>query len=207
MGTAEPAPGEDVQPVEGAPAHGSDPAPDQASPTAEQGERGIVASRDGTKLYFFHCCVSSLPQYRYTTDPTLVTWTTPVVAGDASMRPVSGNNCGNAAAECYRAHTFEFTETATAGNWVYIAKSDSGFGQSGRGTQVGTLGGAWSTQVDHGGSGGLSGGGESRATAFIDRGGAVIDDGVAPDGADDADRYRHRDRQCDRETRERRDNE
>ena len=62
----------------------------------------LVASRDGSKLYFFNCCVSSLPQYRYTTDPTLATWTTPVAAGDASMRPVSGNNCGLAAAECYR---------------------------------------------------------------------------------------------------------
>ncbi|MEK6225545.1 MAG: RHS repeat-associated core domain-containing protein [Chloroflexota bacterium] len=134
----------------------------------------LVASRDGTKLYLFHCCVSSLPQYRYTTDPTLTTWTSPVAAGDVSIRPVSGNNCGNAAAECYRAHTFEFTETATTGSWVYIAKSDSGYGQSGRGTQVGTLGGAWSAQVDHGGSGGLSGGGESRATTFLDRGGAVI---------------------------------
>ena len=134
----------------------------------------LVASRDGTKLYLFNCCVSSLPQYRYTTDPALVTWTSPVPAGDASMRVVSGNNCGLAAAECYRAHTFEFTETATAGNWVYIAKSDSGYGQSGRGTQVGTLGGSWSAQVDHGGSGGLSGGGESRATAFLDRAGNVI---------------------------------
>jgi RHS repeat-associated protein len=134
----------------------------------------LVASRDGTKLYLFHCCVSSLPQYRYTTDPTLVTWTSPVAAGDSSMRLVTGNNCGLAAAECYRAHTFEFTETAVAGNWVYIAKSDSGYGQSGRGTQVGTLGGAWSAQVDHGGSGGLSGGGESRATTFLDRGGAVV---------------------------------
>ena len=136
----------------------------------------LVASRDGSKLYLFHCCVSSLPQYRWTTDPALVTWTSPAAAGDASMRLVSNNNCGNAAAECYRAHWFEFTETATAGSWVYITKSDSGFGQSGRGTQVGTLGptGAWSTQVDHGGSGGLSGGGESRATAFIDRSGNVI---------------------------------
>ncbi len=108
----------------------------------------LVTSRSGNTLYFFNCCVSSLPQYRSTTDPTLVTWTSPAPAGDASMRAVSGNNCGNAGAECYRAHTFEFTETATAGQWVYIAKSDSGWGQSGRGTQVGTLGGAWSTQVD-----------------------------------------------------------
>lgn len=134
----------------------------------------LVTSRDGSTLYFFNCCVSNRPQYRSTTDPTLVTWTSPVAAGDTTMRVVSGNSCGNAAQECYRAHTFEFTETATAGQWVYIAKSDSGFGQSGRGTQVGTLGGAWSAQVDHGGSGGLSGGGESRATAFIDRNGNVI---------------------------------
>ncbi|HEY6202469.1 MAG TPA: RHS repeat-associated core domain-containing protein [Candidatus Limnocylindria bacterium] len=134
----------------------------------------LITSRDGSTLYFFHCCVSSLPQYRSTTDPALVTWTSSAPAGDASIRPVSNNNCGNAAAECYRAHTFEFTETATAGQWVYITKSDSGWGQSGRGTQVGTLGGAWSAQVDHGGSGGLSGGGESRATAFLDRGGNVI---------------------------------
>lgn len=134
----------------------------------------LVASRDGTTLYLFSCCVSSRPQYRSTTDAALATWTTPVAAGDATMRVVTGNNCGNAAAECYRAHTFEFTETATAGNWVYIAKSDSGFGQSGRGTQVGALGGSWSAQVDHGGSGGLSGGGESRATAFVDRSGNII---------------------------------
>ena len=134
----------------------------------------LVTSRDGSTLYLFHCCVSSRPQYRSTTDPTLVTWTSPAPAGDTSMRVVTGNNCGLAAQECYRAHTFEFTETATAGSWVYIAKSDSGFGQSGRGTQVGTLGGSWSGQIDHGGSGGLSGGGESRATAFLDRSGNVI---------------------------------
>lgn len=134
----------------------------------------LVTSRSGSTLYLFNCCVSNLPQYRSTTDATLVIWTSPAPAGDGTMRWVSGNNCGNAAAECYRAHTFEFTETATAGQWVYITKSDSGFGQSGRGTQVGALGGAWSTQVDHGGSGGLSGGGESRATAFIDRAGNVI---------------------------------
>jgi RHS repeat-associated protein len=134
----------------------------------------LVTSRDGNTLYLFHCCVSGRPQFRSTADPTLVTWTSPAAAGDTSMRVVSGNNCGLAAQECYRAHTFEFTETATAGSWVYIAKSDSGFGQSGRGTQVGTLGGSWSGQVDHGGSGGLSGGGESRATAFLDRSGNVI---------------------------------
>ena len=134
----------------------------------------LMTSHSGSTLYLFNCCVSSLPQYRSTTDPTLVTWTTAAPAGDASMRVVTSNNCGNAGQECYRAHTFEFMETATAGQWVYIAKSDSGYGQSGRGTQVGTLGGAWSTQVDHGGSGGLSGGGESRATTFLDRGGNVV---------------------------------
>src|SRR5947208_8639101 len=66
-------------------------------------------------------------------------------------------------------------ETAIAGRWVYIAKSDSGFGQSGRGTQVGTLGGSWSTQVDLGGSGGLTGCcGESTAASFLDRDGNII---------------------------------
>jgi RHS repeat-associated protein len=134
----------------------------------------LVTSRDGSTLYFFHCCVSNRPQYRSTTDATLVTWTTPATAGDSSMNWVSGNNCGSAGAECYRAHSFEFTETATAGQWMYITKSDSGSGQSGRGTQVGTLGGPWSAQFDHGGSGGVSGGGESRATAFLDRSGDVI---------------------------------
>lgn len=85
----------------------------------------LITSRDGTKLYLFNCCVSSIPQYRFTTDPTLATWSTPAAAGDGTMRAVSGNNCGNAGAECYRAHTFEFTETATAGSWVYITKSDA----------------------------------------------------------------------------------
>ena len=65
-------------------------------------------------------------------------------------------------------------ETATAGRWLYIAKSDAGFGQSGRGTQYGSLGGSWSSQIDLGGSGGASGsGGESTATSFLDRSGNI----------------------------------
>lgn len=135
----------------------------------------LGASRNGATLYLFSCCVSSLPQYRSTVDPALATWSAAAVAGDATMRLVAGNNCGNSGQECYRAHAFEFMETATPGQWIYIAKSDSGFGQSGRGTQVGTLGGAWSAQVDHGGSGGVTGCcGDSRATTFLDRSGNIL---------------------------------
>jgi hypothetical protein len=46
-GAAEPAPGGEVQAVEGAPIHAPDTAPHQASPTAEEGGLGDVASRDG----------------------------------------------------------------------------------------------------------------------------------------------------------------
>lgn len=135
----------------------------------------LVTSRDGTKLYVFACCdANSHPTYSYTTDATLATWTAFATTGDASMHAVSNNNCGNSGQECYRAHLFEFTELPS-GSWLFITKSASGYGQSGRGTQVGTLGGAWSTQVDLGGSGGISGCcGESRATAFVDRNGYVF---------------------------------
>ena len=132
----------------------------------------VVASRDAQTLYVFSSS-GQLPKYRSTTDTGLVTWSTAADAGDASMAVPSPNNCGNAGQECYRAHGFSFMETATAGNWVYVAKSASGFGQSGRGTQVGTLGGSWSTQVDHFGSGGLSGGGQSSATTFLGRDGSI----------------------------------
>ncbi|MGH8733593.1 MAG: sialidase family protein, partial [Burkholderiales bacterium] len=131
----------------------------------------LVASRDGTKLYLFNHVSGQVPKYRYTTD--LSTWTTAANAGDGTMRLPSGNNCGSAGQECYRAHSFGFMETASTGSWVYITKSDSGWGQSGRGTQVGTLGGSWSTQVDHFGSGGISGGGDSTATTFLGRSGEV----------------------------------
>ena len=127
----------------------------------------VVASHDGATLYIFTAASSARPYYRSSTN--LTTWSTAAVAGDSSMRVVTGNNCGSAGNECYRAHTFGFMETATSGTWVYITKSDSGWGQSGRGTQVGSLGGSWSTQVDHGGSGGISGGGESTATTFLGR--------------------------------------
>lgn len=131
----------------------------------------VVASHDGATLYVFTAVSGARPQYRASTN--LTSWSSAAAAGDTSMRVVTGNNCGNAGQECYRAHAFGFMETATAGTWVYIAKSDAGWSQSGRGTQVGTLGGSWSTQVDHGGSGGLSGGGESMATTFLDRSGNV----------------------------------
>lgn len=131
----------------------------------------VVASHSGTTLYMFTASSGNRPQYRSTTN--LTTWSSAAAAGDTSMRVANGNNCGNAGDECYRAHAFGFMETATTGTWIYISKSDSGYGQSGRGTQVGTLGGSWSSQVDHGGSGGLSGGGESTATTFLDRDGNV----------------------------------
>ena len=137
----------------------------------------VTTSRDGQTMYFFTAVGSVIPTFRSTTDLTLVSWTAAAPAGDASMRTAGGNyggnNCGNAGAECYRAHDYQFMETAIPGRWVYIAKSDSGFGQSGRGTQYGTLGGSWSSQIDLGGSGGLSGGGESGATTFLDRAGNI----------------------------------
>jgi len=131
----------------------------------------VVASHSGATLYLFKATSGAVPTYRSTTD--LSSWTSAAAAGDSSMRVVTGNNCGSAGQECYRAHAFGFMETATSGSWVYIAKSDAGFGQSGRGTQVGMLGGSWSTQVDHGGSGTISGGGESTATTFLGRDGSV----------------------------------
>lgn len=138
----------------------------------------VTASRDGQTLYLFNASGAVIPTYRSTTDLSLTTWTTPGPAGDATMRTAGGqygaNNCGNVGAECYRAHLYQFMETAIPGRWVYIAKSDSGFGQSGRGTQFGALGGAWSAQIDLGGSGGVSGGGESGATTFLDRSGNVL---------------------------------
>jgi RHS repeat-associated protein len=134
----------------------------------------LVASRDSATLYFFHAAVDSIPQYRSTTDSTLATWSSPTAAGGVSMRQAKGNSCGNSGQECYRAHAYSFMETATAGTWLYIAKSDAGWAQSGRGTQVGTLGGTWSTQVDLGGSGGLTGCcGESTATTFLDHSGDI----------------------------------
>jgi RHS repeat-associated protein len=133
----------------------------------------VVASHAGTTLYVFTAVNGQKPKYRSSTDSTLATWSSAVDAGDSSMRVAAANNCGSAGQECYRAHAFGFMETATSGSWVYISKSDSGWGQSGRGTQVGTLGGSWSTQVDHLGSGGLSGGGDGTATTFLDRSGNV----------------------------------
>jgi RHS repeat-associated protein len=134
----------------------------------------VVTSKDQQSLYVFTATNGSVPQYRLSTDATLVTWSSAAAAGDSSMRVAAGNNCGSAGNECYRAHAFQFTETASAGRWLYIAKSDAGYGQSGRGTQYGTLGGSWSTQIDLGGSGGLSGGGESTATTFLDRAGNLV---------------------------------
>jgi RHS repeat-associated protein len=134
----------------------------------------LVSSRDGLTLYFFSAAADTVPQYRSTTDSTLAIWSSPAAAGGASMRPAKNNSCGSSGQECYRAHAYSFMETATAGTWIYIAKSDAGFAQSGRGTQVGTLGGTWSAQVDLGGSGGLDGCcGESTATTFLDRAGAI----------------------------------
>jgi RHS repeat-associated protein len=131
----------------------------------------LVASRNAQTLYLFTAVSGYKPKYRSTTN--LTSWTSAADAGDSSMRVATGNNCGSAGQECYRAHAFGFMETATSGTWIYISKSDSGWGQSGRGTQVGSLGGSWSTQVDHLGSGGISGGGDSTATTFLDRSGAV----------------------------------
>jgi hypothetical protein len=63
----------------------------------------VVGSRDGQTLYLFSSTGGTIPQYWSTTDPTLTTWTGPSAAGDASMYPAYGSNCGNAGAECYRA--------------------------------------------------------------------------------------------------------
>jgi hypothetical protein len=132
----------------------------------------LVASHDGQTLYVFSGVGSIV--YRATTDPTLAVWSVAVPAGDSTMRAASNNNCGASQPECYRAHAYSFMETATPGRWIYVAKSDAGFGQSGRGTQVGSLGGSWSLQVDHGGSGGITGCcGHSTATTMLDRDGAV----------------------------------
>lgn len=133
----------------------------------------LIASRDGSRLYFFSCCVGGTlpgtPQYRYTTDPGLANWTTAAAAGDSSMAIAQHNNCGGGG-ECIRAHNFSFMENA-AGQWVYVAMTTGGF--TSRATQVGVLGGSWSAQVNMGGEGGLSSGGESNATTFLDRSGNV----------------------------------
>lgn len=112
----------------------------------------LTTSGDGQTLYFFTAVGAVIPNFRSTTDLALVNWTAAAPAGDSSMRTAGGayggNNCGNAGAECYRTHDYQFNGDRDPGRWVYIAKSDSGFGQSGRGTQYGTLGGSWSTQID-----------------------------------------------------------
>lgn len=134
----------------------------------------LLASRDGGTLYVFDWTGTGVPRYRFTTDSTLATWSAWAAAGDSSMVVPSWNNCGSSGQECYRAHNFGFMETASPGVWLYIAKSPAGFGQSGRGTQVGVLGGGWSPQVDHGGSGGATGCcGESTPTTFLDRAGNI----------------------------------
>jgi RHS repeat-associated protein len=146
----------------------------------------LVASRDGTRVYLFSCCVGQLPQYRYTTDANLLTWTAPAAAGDASMHLVHASDCSTGGSwhiyECERSRNFDFTETATAGQWIYVARADSGFTNGSRGTQVGPLGGPWSAQVDHGGTGGLNCCGHGNASVFLDRGGAVYFIRVAPFG-------------------------
>jgi RHS repeat-associated protein len=137
----------------------------------------LTASRDGTRLYFFSCCVSGLPQYRYTTDPALGSWTSATNAGDGTMHLVFSSDCSTGGAyhiyECERSRNFDFLETATSGQWLYISRADSGYTNGSRGTQVGTLGGTWSAQVDHGGSGGLNCCAEGNASAFLDRNGAI----------------------------------
>jgi RHS repeat-associated protein len=130
----------------------------------------LVASRDGQTLYFFNATNGTIPQYRSSTDPTLILWSAAAPAGDSSMDIVEGNNCGTEM--CQHAHTFGFMETATAGTWIYISKTGL---QVGRGTQVGSLGGTnWSLQFNHGGDGGAFADGDSTATTFLDRDGAVV---------------------------------
>jgi RHS repeat-associated protein len=137
----------------------------------------VVASHDAQTLYVFTAINGGIPQYRSTVDPTLVSWTTPSAAGDGSMRPASTNSCSDLGDdECDRAHAFSFMETASPGQWVYVAKSVSGYENSGRGTQIGTLGAssAWTAQVDHFGYGNISAlGGHSGASTFLDRSGYV----------------------------------
>ena len=134
----------------------------------------VVASRDGQTLYVFSATSGAMPQYRSTVDPTLMSWTSPSAAGDGSMLPAGPNGCGDAG-ECQRAHAFGFMETATPGKWVYVANTVPTGNYAGRGTQVGTLGGSWSAQFDHGGSGNVSAqGAHSGATTFLDRNGYVF---------------------------------
>jgi len=137
----------------------------------------LVTSRDGTHLYLFTAPSSgALPQYRSTTDPTLATWTAAADAGDTTMHVVRSSDCSVpgvlAPNECQRSRNFFFTELSS-GQWLYIAIEDCACTNGSRGTQVGTLGGSWSPQVDHGGAGGINSGAEGTATAFVDRAGAV----------------------------------
>jgi len=143
----------------------------------------LMASRDGTRVYLFSCCVANIPQYRYSTDPTLLTWTAAAPAGDATMELAVTSDCTStppSSDECMRSRNFEFTETATAGQWLYIARAHTGWTNSSRGTQVGALGGSWSAQYDHFGGGGLNCCPDAQASAFVDRNGAIYyvrDDG------------------------------
>lgn len=133
----------------------------------------VTASRDGQTLYVFTAVQEQIPNYRLSTDPNLVTWTSQVPAGNGTMATAARNGCG-ADDECPRAHGFWFMETTTPGSWVYIAKSPAGYGQAARGTQVGILGGDWSTQIEHGGQAGVFGtGAHSTATTFLDRNGYI----------------------------------
>src|SRR2546425_448783 len=87
----------------------------------------LVGSRDGNTLYLFSTVSGQKAKYRSTTSADLTGWSTAADVGDASIRTPSGNNCGSAGQECYRAHAFSFMETATAGRWLFITKSDSGY--------------------------------------------------------------------------------
>src|SRR6185503_14356 len=95
------------------------------------------------------------------------------VTSDCTSTPPSSD-------ECMRSRNFDFTETATAGQWLYIARAHTGWTNSSRGTQVGPLGGSWSAQFDHFGGGGLNCCPDAQASAFLDRNGAIYyvrDDG------------------------------
>src|SRR5437867_277316 len=106
----------------------------------------LMASRDGTRVYLFSCCVASIPQYRSTIAPVLPSWTAAApAANDTTMELVVNSDCTSpppASDECFRSRSFEFTETATADRWLYIARAHTGWTNSSRGTQVGTLGGS-----------------------------------------------------------------
>ena len=69
----------------------------------------VIATRDQQTLHVFKASGGTIPQYRSTTDPALLSWTAWSAAGDASMAVASGTGFGAVCEEeVARTHAFGF---------------------------------------------------------------------------------------------------